>query len=131
MLGQHLIFVVSVAAVVAPLLASTHEGPRVPVVVTAVLPGVPIGPQVMRLTEFESFMSVSTPRTTRRAIFCKVSHCGAKSIVPGSGEVLGDAVVDVLGEIADLLDGPSGQDPVGPPCDADQVGEGPVGNFTR
>jgi len=37
----------------------------VPVVVIEVLLGVLTGPDVLRLTEFESFMSVCTPRATR------------------------------------------------------------------
>jgi hypothetical protein len=79
MLGQHPIFVISVAAVVAPLLAQTREGSRVPVVVIEVLLGVLSGPHVLRLTEFEPSMSVCTPRTTHRAISRKVSPSGGKS----------------------------------------------------
>lgn len=44
MLGHHPIFAISVVAVVAPLLAQTREGPRVPVVVIAVLLGGLNGP---------------------------------------------------------------------------------------
>lgn len=77
--GQHPIFVISVAAVVAPLLAQTREGSRVPVVVIEVLLGVLSGPHVLRLTEFESLMSACTPRTIRHAISRKVRHSVGKS----------------------------------------------------
>ena len=79
MLGQHPMFVIFVMAVAASLLAQTRAGLRVPVVVIQVLLGVLIGPHVLRLTEFESFMSVCTPRATRRAISRKVSPSGGKS----------------------------------------------------
>jgi hypothetical protein len=51
----------------------------VPVVVIEGLLGVLIGPDVLRLTEFESFTSVCTPRATRRAISREVSPSGGKS----------------------------------------------------
>lgn len=57
MLSQHPIFVVFVAAVLAPLLAQTRAGSRVPVVVFEVLLGILIGPHVLRLIEFDAFLS--------------------------------------------------------------------------
>ena len=57
MISQHPIFVVFVIVVVAPLLAQTRAGSRVPVVVIEVLLGVLIGPHVLHLIEFDSFLS--------------------------------------------------------------------------
>jgi len=58
MLSHHPIFVIFLAAVAAPLLAQTRAGARMPVVVFELLLGVLIGPQVMRLIEYDSFLSV-------------------------------------------------------------------------
>jgi len=57
MLSQHPIFAIFVVAVVAPLLAQTRAGSRVPVVVIEVLLGVLIGPHVLYLIEYGSFLS--------------------------------------------------------------------------
>lgn len=61
MLSQHPIFVIFVAAVVAPLLAQTRAGSRVPVVVIEVLLGVLIGPHLLRLIENDAFLSTMRP----------------------------------------------------------------------
>jgi len=57
MLSQHPIFTVFVVAVIAPLLAQTSVGSRVPVVVIEVLLGVLIGPHVLQIIDNDSFLS--------------------------------------------------------------------------
>ncbi len=57
MLSHHPIFVILVVAVVAPLLAQTRAGARVPVVVFEVLFGILIGPHVLRVIEYDVFTS--------------------------------------------------------------------------
>ena len=55
-LGSHPVFVVLAAAVAAPLLAELRVGRRVPVVVLEVLLGVLVGPHVLKLIEYGSFL---------------------------------------------------------------------------
>lgn len=62
MLSHHPIFVVFVAAVIAPLLTETRPGARVPVVVFEILLGILIGPHVLHVVDYDSFLS--TMRTT-------------------------------------------------------------------
>jgi Kef-type K+ transport system membrane component KefB len=57
MLSEHPIFVIFVAAVVAPLLAQTRAGSYVPVVVFEVLFGILIGPHVLRILDYGPFLS--------------------------------------------------------------------------
>jgi hypothetical protein len=57
MLSHHPIFVVFVAAVIAPLLAETRPGARVPVVVFEILLGILIGPHVLHVVDYDSFLS--------------------------------------------------------------------------
>jgi Kef-type K+ transport system membrane component KefB len=56
MLAGHPIFWILAAAVVAPLLAEISIGFRVPVVVLEVLLGIVIGPQVLKLVQFDGFV---------------------------------------------------------------------------
>ena len=57
MLAQHPIFVVFLAAVLAPLIAQTRLGGRVPVVVFEVVLGVVIGPHALGLVGYDRFLS--------------------------------------------------------------------------
>jgi|SRR5262245_1956161 len=58
MVSHHSIFVIFLVAVAAPLLAQTRAGSRVPVVVLEVVLGVIIGPHVLELIEYDSFVSI-------------------------------------------------------------------------
>lgn len=55
--SQHPIFVILLVAVIAPLLAQTRAGSRVPVVVFEVLLGIVIGPHLLRWVDYDSFLS--------------------------------------------------------------------------
>jgi Kef-type K+ transport system membrane component KefB len=68
-LGDHPVFVVLGAAVAAPLLAEMRAGRRVPVVVLEVLLGILIGPHVLRLVEFDAFLSVMHTIGTAAVLF--------------------------------------------------------------
>jgi Kef-type K+ transport system membrane component KefB len=57
MLSEHPIFVIFVAAVVAPLLAQTRPGSYVPVVVFEVLFGILIGPYGLQIIDYGPFLS--------------------------------------------------------------------------
>lgn len=57
MLAEHPIFVVFLAAVLAPLIAQTRAGARVPVVVFEVLLGIVIGPHVLGLVGYDRFLA--------------------------------------------------------------------------
>jgi Kef-type K+ transport system membrane component KefB len=68
-LGDHPVFVVLAAAVAAPLLAEMRAGRRVPVVVLEVLLGILVGSHVLRLVEFDSFLSVMHTIGTAAVLF--------------------------------------------------------------
>jgi len=68
-LGAHPVFVVLAAAVAAPLLAEMRAARRVPVVVLEVLLGILIGPHVLRLVEFDAFLSVMLIIGTTAVLF--------------------------------------------------------------
>ena len=57
MLADHPIFVVFLVAVLAPLLAQTRLGSRVPVVVFEVVIGIVIGPQALKLVADQGFLA--------------------------------------------------------------------------
>jgi len=57
MLAAHPIFVVFLAAVVAPLIAQTRLGSRVPVVVFEVMLGIVIGPHALGLVAYDQFLA--------------------------------------------------------------------------
>jgi Kef-type K+ transport system membrane component KefB len=56
-LSDHPVFIVMAVAVAAPLLAELRIGVRVPIVVLEVLLGILVGPHVLRLVEFDAFLS--------------------------------------------------------------------------
>ncbi|MFO1414258.1 MAG: cation:proton antiporter [Burkholderiales bacterium] len=58
MLADHPIFVVLIAAVLAPLVGQTSLGKRVPVVVFEVVLGVVIGPHALALVEYDRFLGI-------------------------------------------------------------------------
>ncbi|MFO1306046.1 MAG: cation:proton antiporter [Burkholderiales bacterium] len=58
MLSHHPIFVIFVAAVLAPLIARTRAGSRVPVVVLEVLLGILLGPHLLNFVTEDAFLSV-------------------------------------------------------------------------
>lgn len=57
MLREHPIFVVFLVAVLAPLIAQTRVGGRVPVVVFEVVLGIAIGPHVLGMVAYDRFLS--------------------------------------------------------------------------
>lgn len=57
MLAAHPIFVVFLAAVLAPLIAQTRIGSRVPVVVFEVMLGIVIGPHALGLVTYDQFLA--------------------------------------------------------------------------
>jgi Kef-type K+ transport system membrane component KefB len=56
-LAHHPVFVVLLAAVLAPLLTELPVGRRVPVIVLEVVLGIVVGPHVLDLIRFDAFLS--------------------------------------------------------------------------
>jgi len=68
-LSDHPVFVILVAAVVAPLLAELPVGRRVPIVVLEVLLGIVVGPHVLGLVRADSFVSIMSHIGTAALLF--------------------------------------------------------------
>jgi hypothetical protein len=99
MLAEHPVLVVFLVAVAAPLIAQTRLGSRLPVVVFEVLPGIAIGPHVLKLIDDPGLLRFMYSALASLGSVVVIGNVGLKSSHLGpdiATALIGAALVSLL-----------------------------------